>query len=164
MNYDSLSTYSAASWASAVAAHMLRPASIGMVSHVRWHSPYSKRVGNASGAPTRMRVGRGEARVVDRREEFAARHAERREVPGQREVAPLVAGHADEDRAVGVRSGRAEFEGERSIAEPRLAARMEQLFEERRDASREITLADVRGRSVRVKLRDGVARLLSPYL
>ncbi len=45
-----------------------------------------------------------------------------------------------------------------------LAARLEQLVLEKKKGSRELTLADVEGRPLPVKVRDGVARLLSPYL
>lgn len=41
---------------------------------------------------------------------------------------------------------------------------MDDLFEERRRASKPITLEAVRARSFPVKIRDGVARLFSPYL
>jgi len=45
-----------------------------------------------------------------------------------------------------------------------LGERMERLFEERRSASERITLDALRGRSLPVRIRDGVARLFSPYL
>lgn len=45
-----------------------------------------------------------------------------------------------------------------------LGERMEALFVERREHAREVTLEDVRARPLPAKLRDGVARLFSPYL
>ena len=48
--------------------------------------------------------------------------------------------------------------------DPELAARAEALAEERIARAREVTLADVDRRPMPVKLRDGAARLLSPYL
>lgn len=45
-----------------------------------------------------------------------------------------------------------------------LGAAMDRLFEARRGASRPVTLEGVRARPFPVKIRDGVARLFSPYL
>ena len=45
-----------------------------------------------------------------------------------------------------------------------LAARVEDIIEKRLANAREVTLADVDGRSLPLRLRDGLARLLSPYL
>jgi cardiolipin synthase A/B len=45
-----------------------------------------------------------------------------------------------------------------------LGRRMEELIVERRDASRPVGLADVNGRPLPVKLRDGIARLFAPLL
>lgn len=45
-----------------------------------------------------------------------------------------------------------------------LAARLNAFIEERRDRSRRVLLDELDGRSLSVKLRDGMTRLLSPYL
>ena len=45
-----------------------------------------------------------------------------------------------------------------------LGGRLERLFLARRAEARPVTLADVNGRTLPVKLRDGVARLFAPYL
>jgi cardiolipin synthase len=45
-----------------------------------------------------------------------------------------------------------------------LGGRLDAIVDEKIAAAREITLADVDGRPFSVKLRDGVARLFSPYL
>jgi cardiolipin synthase len=45
-----------------------------------------------------------------------------------------------------------------------LAFELDRLIEDRRRRAREITLADIDGRSLPVRLRDGAARLFSPYL
>lgn len=45
-----------------------------------------------------------------------------------------------------------------------LGERMERVFAARRSRARRITLSDVHGRALPVKLRDAVARLFSPYL
>jgi cardiolipin synthase A/B len=62
------------------------------------------------------------------------------------------------------RSLRLNFELAVECYDPDLAARTEALAEERIARAREVTLADVDARPLPVKLRDGVARLLSPYL
>ncbi len=62
------------------------------------------------------------------------------------------------------RSLRLNFELDVECYDPALAARVAHLVAERRQESRELTLADVDGRPLPVRLRDGVARLLSPYL
>ena len=62
------------------------------------------------------------------------------------------------------RSLRLNFELDVECYDPELAAHAEALAEERIARSREVTLADVDRRSMPVKLRDGAARLLSPYL
>lgn len=62
------------------------------------------------------------------------------------------------------RSLRLNFELDVECYDPELAARAEALAEERIARAREVTLADVDARSLAVKLRDGAARLLSPYL
>lgn len=45
-----------------------------------------------------------------------------------------------------------------------LGRRMDALFQERADAAREVTLEELRARSLPVRIRDGTARLFSPYL
>ena len=62
------------------------------------------------------------------------------------------------------RSLRLNFEFNVECYDRGLAVALGAIFERKRSASRQITLADVDGRSLPVKLRDGVARLLSPYL
>ncbi len=62
------------------------------------------------------------------------------------------------------RSLRLNFELDVECYDPSLAARTEALAQERIRRARELTLADVDGRRLPVKLRDGVARLFSPYL
>jgi cardiolipin synthase len=62
------------------------------------------------------------------------------------------------------RSLRLNFELQVECYDAELARRVEALAEERLARARELTLADVDGRSLPVKLRDGFARLFSPYL
>jgi cardiolipin synthase len=62
------------------------------------------------------------------------------------------------------RSLRLNFELDVECHDPGFAARVDDLVTQRRRASREITLRDVDMRPLAVRLRDGVARLLSPYL
>ena len=62
------------------------------------------------------------------------------------------------------RSLRLNFELDIECHDPGFAARVDELVAERRALSREITLRDVDSRSLPLRLRDGVARLLSPYL
>jgi len=62
------------------------------------------------------------------------------------------------------RSLRLNFEFNVECYDTELVTRLAALMAGRRDAGRELTLADVNGRSFPVKLRDGVARLFSPYL
>jgi cardiolipin synthase len=62
------------------------------------------------------------------------------------------------------RSLRLNFELEIECFDPDLARRVEALATERIARARRVTLADVDARSLPVKLRDGVARLFSPYL
>jgi cardiolipin synthase A/B len=62
------------------------------------------------------------------------------------------------------RSLRLNFELDVECYDPELAARVEALAEARIARARPVTLADVDARSLPVKLRDGVARLLAPYL
>jgi len=62
------------------------------------------------------------------------------------------------------RSLRLNFEFNVECYDTELVARLATLLDARRNASKELTLDDVNGRSFPVKLRDGVARLFSPYL
>ena len=62
------------------------------------------------------------------------------------------------------RSLRLNFELDVECYDADLAERVEALVEARIDRSRQVTLADVDARPLPVKLRDGVARLFSPYL
>jgi cardiolipin synthase A/B len=62
------------------------------------------------------------------------------------------------------RSLRLNFELDVECFDAGLAAGLEALAEERIARSRRVLLADVDARSLAVKLRDGVARLFSPYL
>jgi cardiolipin synthase len=62
------------------------------------------------------------------------------------------------------RSLRLNFEFNIECYDAELVSVLAALVAERRSASKELTLADVNGRSLPVKLRDGVARLMSPYL
>jgi cardiolipin synthase A/B len=62
------------------------------------------------------------------------------------------------------RSLRLNFELNVEAFDSGLAHRVERLFIERRTAGREVTLADMDARSIPVRLRDGIARLFSPYL
>jgi cardiolipin synthase len=62
------------------------------------------------------------------------------------------------------RSLRLNFELDVECYDPALAAAVEDLVAQRRDGSRRVTLAEVNARPLAVKLRDGLARLLSPYL
>ncbi|MBR9982741.1 MAG: PLDc N-terminal domain-containing protein [Desulfatitalea sp.] len=62
------------------------------------------------------------------------------------------------------RSLRLNFEFNIECYDPALAAELKTVVEKKRAASKPLTLADVDGRSMAVKLRDGCARLASPYL
>jgi cardiolipin synthase len=62
------------------------------------------------------------------------------------------------------RSLRLNFEFNVEVYDRTLAATLQEFFERKRSAAKQVKLADVDGRSLPVKLRDGVARLLSPYL
>lgn len=62
------------------------------------------------------------------------------------------------------RSLRLNFEFTVESFDPAFAFRMDQVFDSRLAGARQVTLADVDGRAVWVKLRDGVARLFTPYL
>ncbi len=62
------------------------------------------------------------------------------------------------------RSLRLNFEFNVESYDRPLATRLGALFEDKRSRSRSVTLAEVDGRPLPIKLRDGVARLFSPYL
>lgn len=62
------------------------------------------------------------------------------------------------------RSLRLNFELNLECYDPALAAKLEQIIKEKLKTAREVTLAEVDGRSLPSKLRDGAARLLAPYL
>lgn len=62
------------------------------------------------------------------------------------------------------RSFRLNFEFDLECRGAALGAELNAIFESRLKPARELTLADVDGRSIPVRLRDGAARLLSPYL
>lgn len=62
------------------------------------------------------------------------------------------------------RSLRLNFELNVECQSPQLAAQLLELFESERKASRVVSLQDINQRSMLVRLRDGVARLFSPYL
>jgi cardiolipin synthase len=62
------------------------------------------------------------------------------------------------------RSLRLNFELDVECYDPALAARVEALAQERIRRSRPVTVEHVNGRRLPVKLRDGIARLFSPYL
>jgi cardiolipin synthase A/B len=62
------------------------------------------------------------------------------------------------------RSLRLNFELDVECHDPRLAERMDALVDEKIATAREVTLEEVDGRSLPVKLGHGLARLMSPYL
>ncbi len=62
------------------------------------------------------------------------------------------------------RSLRLNFEFNVECYDPRLARAVEPLIAAKRKTARPVTLAQVNGRPLPVRLRDGVARLFSPYL
>ena len=62
------------------------------------------------------------------------------------------------------RSLRLNFEFDVECYDPELAQQAHDMAIQKRDAARSVTMADVDGRSIPVRLRDGVARLLTPYL
>ena len=62
------------------------------------------------------------------------------------------------------RSLRLNFELNLECYDPALASKLEQIIAEKLRTAREVTLAEVDGRSLPSKLRDGAARLLAPYL
>jgi cardiolipin synthase len=62
------------------------------------------------------------------------------------------------------RSLRLNFEFNVEIYDRGLAVRLEEHVDKLRGTARQVLLADVDGRKLPVRLRDGVARLMSPYL
>jgi cardiolipin synthase len=62
------------------------------------------------------------------------------------------------------RSLRLNFEYNLECYDADLAARLENIFEEKRDAARRVTLEEVDARMMPCRLRDGIARLFTPYL
>jgi len=62
------------------------------------------------------------------------------------------------------RSLRLNFELDVECYDPELATAVGSLIAERRRVARPVTLEEVDGRALPVRLRDGLARLLSPYL
>jgi cardiolipin synthase len=62
------------------------------------------------------------------------------------------------------RSLRLNFEFDVECYEAELAAKLHEWMMEKRQRARQVTLAQADGRSLPVRLRDGVARLLTPYL
>ena len=62
------------------------------------------------------------------------------------------------------RSLRLNFEFNLECYDLALAERLEKLIEARRDTARQVKLEDVDARSLPIRLRDGIARLATPYL
>ncbi|NJO56760.1 MAG: cardiolipin synthase, partial [Rhodospirillales bacterium] len=62
------------------------------------------------------------------------------------------------------RSLRLNFELDVECYSPALAGRLEALLDDKRRRAKELHLADVDARSTPIRLRDGLARLLTPYL
>jgi cardiolipin synthase len=62
------------------------------------------------------------------------------------------------------RSLRLNFEYNLECYDRRLARRLHGLVDAKLAASRELSLDELAGRSIPAKLRDGFARLFSPYL
>jgi cardiolipin synthase A/B len=62
------------------------------------------------------------------------------------------------------RSLRLNFEYNLECYDTALAARLEALIEKKRSTAREVTMKDVDQRGLPIRLRDGVARLMAPYL
>lgn len=62
------------------------------------------------------------------------------------------------------RSLRLNFEYNLECYSPELAQKLEALVESKRAAAHEVTLQEVDARRLPVRLRDGIARLLTPYL
>jgi cardiolipin synthase A/B len=62
------------------------------------------------------------------------------------------------------RSLRLNFEYDVECYSKQLAARLEALLDEKIASGRRVTLTELEGRPLPVRLRDGVARLAQPYL
>jgi cardiolipin synthase len=62
------------------------------------------------------------------------------------------------------RSLRLNFEFNVECYDPALTAILNRTFEQKRDAARPVTAEEMDARSVPIRLRDGIARLASPYL
>ena len=62
------------------------------------------------------------------------------------------------------RSLRLNFEFDVECYDPELAEDLDQWMRKQRKQARQITLEEVDGRPIPIRLRDGVARLLTPYL
>jgi cardiolipin synthase len=62
------------------------------------------------------------------------------------------------------RSLRLNFEYNLECYDPALATRLETLVEKKRAGAHEVTLKEVDNRGLPVRLRDGIARLMAPYL
>jgi cardiolipin synthase len=62
------------------------------------------------------------------------------------------------------RSLRLNFEFNVECYDLELAGRLEKLVEAKRSLARQVTLAEVDARSLPIRLRDGIARLASPYM
>jgi cardiolipin synthase len=62
------------------------------------------------------------------------------------------------------RSLRLNFEFNVECYDEQLARQLNELIDTKARAAREVTLAEVNGRSLAIRLRDGLARLLTPYL
>ena len=59
---------------------------------------------------------------------------------------------------------RLNFEFNVEAYDHRLAASLDDMISQRIQHSQQVTLAEVDGRRLPVRLRDGIARLFSPYL
>jgi cardiolipin synthase len=62
------------------------------------------------------------------------------------------------------RSLRLNFEFNVECYDPKLAADVERVFDERVSRARQVTLEEVDSRKLPARLRDGIARMFSPYL
>lgn len=62
------------------------------------------------------------------------------------------------------RSLRLNFEFNLECYDPALATRLTVIFDQRRDRARSVTLTDANARPLRTRLRDGIARLITPFL
>jgi cardiolipin synthase len=62
------------------------------------------------------------------------------------------------------RSLRLNFEYDVECYSADLARRLESLLDEKIGSGRRVTLGELEGRPLRIRLRDGVARLAQPYL